>query len=144
MANLPRSITSEEERVAAILTLLKEAMARKERTPVELAAICTFLHHMCTGMENLLRQLLASEGIEIPKDQVGSRDLLTRSVAVGVVSKALADELAEYLAFHRAFVLSAAFTTQESAVRDLADEAPAVWSTFRQELESYVKEWLAS
>jgi hypothetical protein len=46
---------------------LGTAMARTEKTVIELAAIATFLHNIYNGLENILKQILISKDIMVPK-----------------------------------------------------------------------------
>jgi hypothetical protein len=61
MANLSKQILAEKENVEKALTNLKEAMAREEKSVVELAAIGTFLHNIYNGIENILKQILKAK-----------------------------------------------------------------------------------
>ncbi|MEW6096955.1 MAG: hypothetical protein AB1567_10620 [bacterium] len=46
MDSLPKEVVAEKENIEIALINLKEAMARKEKTVIELAAIGTFLHNI--------------------------------------------------------------------------------------------------
>lgn len=67
MGSLPGKIIAEIENVDISLTHLKEAMARKEKTVIELAAMGTFLHNIYNGIENILKQILYEKKMSIPK-----------------------------------------------------------------------------
>jgi len=49
MDNLSKQLLAEKEHVEIALSNLEEAMARKEKTIIELAAIGTFLHNVYNG-----------------------------------------------------------------------------------------------
>ena len=55
MDELTEQILAEKENVDIALQNLKTAMARNEKTVIELAAIATFLHNIYNGMENILK-----------------------------------------------------------------------------------------
>jgi hypothetical protein len=57
MVDLTRKIAAEKENVEKALGNLKDAMGRKKRSTVELAAIATFLHNIYNGIENILKQV---------------------------------------------------------------------------------------
>ena len=107
MVDLTRRIAAEKENVERTLRNLREALARQERSAIELAAIATFLHNIYNGMENILYQVLKAKGAELAKSQTWHKDLLDFSSSHGIISEELSDRLYEYLTFRlflRSFV----------------------------------------
>src|SRR4030042_6600236 len=99
MVDLARKINAEKENVEAALANLKEAMARKKRSTIELAAIATFLHNIYNGIENILKQILISRDIMVPKSDKWHKDLLNKSLSSGIISEELSNKLYKYLTF---------------------------------------------
>ena len=137
MVDLTRKIAAEKENVEIAIANLKEAMLRKERSTIELAAIGTFLHNIYTGIENILKQILKSEGIQIPKSQTSHKDLLDISVSRGVISVSMSDELYEYLTFRHFFVHAYGFMLEEIQLETLANNIPDVWKHFLKDIHKY-------
>lgn len=79
-------------------------MAHKNKTVVELAATGTFLHNIYNGIENILKQILKLKNIKIANSESWHKDLLNRSISVGVISQDLCDKLYDYLTFRHFFV----------------------------------------
>ncbi len=136
MVDLTRKIAAEKENVEKALDNLKDAMGRKERSTVELAAIATFLHNIYNGIENILKQVLKSRGNEIPKSETSHKDLLDISVSNGIIPEKLSDQLYEYLTFRHFFVHAYGFMLEEIHLEDLANNIPDVWLQFLSAMQS--------
>ncbi len=93
MDELIEQILAEKENVDIALHNLKTAMARNEKTVIELAAIATFLHNIYNGIENILKQILLSKDVKIPKSDRWHKDLLNRSLSSGIISEELSNKL---------------------------------------------------
>ena len=135
MVDLNKKITAESQNIEKAINNLKDAINRKEKTTIELAAIATFLHNIYNGIENILKQLLKAKGIDIPKSQMWHKELLETSVNTGVISKGLSDELYEYLTFRHFFVHAYGFMLEEIQVEGLANNIPDVCRKFFLEIE---------
>lgn len=139
MEKLPKQILAEKENVEMALNNLKDAMARKKKTAVELAAIATFLHNVYNGMENILKQVLIAKNIGIPRSDTWHKDLLNLSLSIGVIPEKLSDELYKYLTFRHFFVHAYGFMLDEKQLEGLADNIPDIWSQFLLEIENFLK-----
>ena len=136
MVDLTRKIAAEKENVEKALDNLKDAMGRKERSTVELAAIATFLHNIYNGIENILKQVLKAKGTEIPKSETSHKDLLDISVSNGIIPEKLSDQLYEYLTFRHFFVHAYGFMLEETHLEDLVNNIPDVWLQFLSAIQS--------
>jgi len=139
MDNLSKQIIAEKEHVEIALSNLKEAMARKEKSVIELAAIGTFLHNIYNGIENILKQILKAKDVEIPKADTWHKELLNLSVSLGIISEGLSNELYEYLTFRHFFIHAYGFMLDEAQLKDLANNIPHIWSQFIVEIENFLR-----
>lgn len=137
MVDLTRKIAAEKESVEVALANLKDAMRRKKKSVVELAAIATFLHNIYNGIENILKQILKAKGDEIPRTETSHKDLLELSVSLGIIPEKLSDQLYEYLTFRHFFVHAYGFMLEEAHLRNLADNISNVWSQFLSAIQRY-------
>ncbi len=80
MDDLLREIQAEKEYILDTLRALNEALQRKEKTVVELAAISTFLQNTYNGIENILKRVLKFKGMSIPVSESWHKNLLDLSV----------------------------------------------------------------
>jgi uncharacterized protein YutE (UPF0331/DUF86 family) len=111
-------------------------MGREGRSVVELAAIGTFLHNVYNGIENILKQILAERGVEVPRSASWHKDLLARSASEGIISEGLAGELYRYLTFRHFFVHGYGFLLEAPHVEGLANGIYKVWARFNEETET--------
>lgn len=139
MDELTEQILAEKENVDNALHNLKTAMERKEKTVIELAAIATFLHNIYNGIENILKQILLSRDIEIPKSGKWHKDLLNKSLSSGIISEELSNKLYKYLTFRHFFVHAYGFMLDEKELDHLANDIPDVWQQFLLEIENFLK-----
>jgi uncharacterized protein YutE (UPF0331/DUF86 family) len=134
MAQLRERILAEKENVELALANLSRAMARTDRTVVELTAAASFVSSVYNGMENILKQVLADRSIDIPKSGAWHQELLKRSVAEKVVSTELAQVLREYPGFRHFFVHGYEFMVTEEPLQALASHLPDIWARFMSEI----------
>jgi len=136
MVQLEIRIQAERQNVESALDHLDEALARKPRTMVELAAIGTFLHNFYGGVENIAKQVLLEHEKKVPMSGSWHKDLLEATVDEGILTRALADELYEYLAFRHFFVHGYGHTLREKELEPLSKSARKVWKKFLGEISS--------
>ncbi|MFB0524890.1 MAG: hypothetical protein ACETVZ_05075 [Phycisphaerae bacterium] len=137
MVDLTRKIAAEQQNVQKALDNLKDAMARKEKSTIELAAIATFLSNIYNGIENILKQVLKAKGTEIPKSETWHKELLDLSVSLGIIPDKLSDQLYEYLTFRHFFVHAYGFMLEQTHLEELANNIPGIWSQFLSVVERY-------
>jgi uncharacterized protein YutE (UPF0331/DUF86 family) len=136
MDRLPKQILAEKQNVEEALDNLDKALAIKNKSTIELAAIGTFLHNIYNGIENILKQIANLKNIDIPKSESWHKDLLNLSVSKGIISEELSDQLYEYLTFRHFFIHSYGFMLEEKHLEGLATNIHDIWSRFMSEISS--------
>jgi len=139
MGNLTKEILAEKENIEKALDNLKEALRRPEKSVIELSAIATFLHNIYNGIENILKQVMKTKHIAIPKSETWHKEILNLSVSHKIITEKLSDELYEYLTFRHFFVHAYSFMLDEAHLGNLANDIPKIWSQFLLEIESFLK-----
>ena len=139
MDELRREIAAEQEHIANTLCALQEALQRKERTVVELAAVATFLQNTYNGMENILKRILKSKRLSVPVSGSSHKDLLQFAVDNRIVSPELAEQLDAYRAFRHFSVHGYGIMLDEERLIPLAETLPDIWGQLESELESFLK-----
>ena len=137
MVDITRQIAAEKENVEKALGNLRDAMGRREKSVVELAAIATFIHNIYNGIENILKQVLKAKGTEISKSDTWHKDLLNLSVSLGIIPEKLSDDLYEYLTFRHFFVHAYGFMLEEAHLENLANNITNVWLQFLSVINKY-------
>ncbi len=137
MVDITRQVAAEKENVEKALVNLGDAMGRREKSVVELAAIATFIHNIYNGIENILKQVLKAKGTEIPKSDTWHKDLLNLSVSLGIIPEKLSDGLYEYLTFRHFFVHAYGFMLEEAHSENLANNITNVWLQFLSVINKY-------
>ena len=137
MVDITRQVAAEKENVEKALSNLRDAMGRREKSVVELAAIATFIHNIYNGIENILKQVLRARGTEIPKSDTWHKDLLNLSVSLGIIPEKLSDDLYEYLTFRHFFVHAYGFMLEEAHLENLANNITNVWLQFLSVINKY-------
>ena len=140
MDELTEQILAEKENVDIALHNLETAIARTEKTVIEQAAIATFLHNTYNGIENILKQILISKDIMVPKSDKWHKDLLNKSLSSGIISEELSNKLYKYLTFRHFFVHAYGFMLDEKELEGLSHNIPQIWQEFLKELEPFLKE----
>jgi hypothetical protein len=85
MEKLPEQILVEKENVEITLNNLRDAVMRKEKSTIEMAAIGAFLQNIYNGMENILKQMMYFKSVQVPRSDSWHKELLELSVSHGII-----------------------------------------------------------
>ena len=136
MDRVPKQILAEKQNVEVALDNLNKALARTNKSTIELAAIGTFIHNIYNGIENILKQIARLKSIEMPKSESWHKELLNLSASNGIISEELSDQLYEYLTFRHFFIHSYGFMLEEKHLEGLATNIHDIWARFMSEISS--------
>ncbi|MCK4527427.1 hypothetical protein KAW18_08650 [candidate division WOR-3 bacterium] len=139
MDELLREIQAEEEYIRETLQALKEALGRKERDVVELAAIATFLQNTYNGIENVLKRILKFKGIIVPLSESWHKTLLDLSIDNQIISFELSKRLDEYRAFRHFFIHGYGITLDGEQIIPLANGLQDLWKDFKSEVDEFLE-----
>ena len=102
---------------------------------LELAGVAALLHNMYNGIENVMKQLLFAQGLEMPSGESWHRDLLLTVASQGFVLESTADDLKQYLAFRHFFSHAYALDLDPSRLEPLVSNAQRVFRTFTCDID---------
>ncbi len=138
MDELLQEVQAEKEYVLDTFRALNEALQRKEKTVVELAAISTFLQNTYNGMENILKRVLKFKRMSIPASGSWHKDLLDLAVNNQIISLELSKRLDEYRAFRHFFVHGYGVLLDKEKLMPLAESLPYLWKDFEFEIDIFI------
>lgn len=139
MDSLLEEISIEKDYIKETLKLLEEALNRPEKSAIELSAMGSFLHHIYTGMENILKRIIRYKNVNIPDSTSSHKDLLNTAVDEEIISQELSDQLDTYRGFRHFFVHAYGVQLEVDKLNPLVEELPATWNRFEQEIGSWLK-----
>ncbi|MDI6784271.1 MAG: DUF86 domain-containing protein [bacterium] len=134
MDDMRREIAVEKEHITETLAALSQALDRKDKTVVELAAIATFLQNIYNGIENLLKRILKYKGILVPRSESSHKDLLDLAVEHRLISLELSNKLDEYRGFRHFVIHGYGIMLDAEQLIPLAEHIPTVWKELETEL----------
>ncbi|MCK4642452.1 hypothetical protein KAU32_02320 [bacterium] len=138
MVSLREKVSVEMENISLVLEELEKVKDKPNKTPVELAGMGAFLHNIYNGIENILKQILNSQSIQISDSDSWHRDLLLQATDEGIITDIIKKELAKYLAFRHFFIHAYEFLLDEKKLRLLVDNAFNVYLSFKTEIDSFL------
>ena len=139
MASLREKVNVEIENISIVLEELKKFKDKPDKTSIELAGMGAFLHNIYNGIENILKQILISQDIQISNSDSWHRDLLIQAADSGIISETIKKQLVKYLAFRHFFVHAYEFLLDEKKLTLLVDSIFNVSLSFKIEIESFLK-----
>lgn len=134
MAEQNKFILAEIENIKTTLFNLQIAANKQNKTVVEFAAIGAFLTNFYNGIENILKQILKSKSIKIPKTELWHKELLESATTNNIISENLADNLYKYLTFRHFFIHGYGFMLEEDKLISLTNNINSVWQQFLKEI----------
>ncbi|MBI4651649.1 hypothetical protein HY745_10270 [Candidatus Desantisbacteria bacterium] len=138
MADLQQRIKIEIYNITEALEEINNIKDKKNKTKIELAGIATYLHNFYSGIENILKQILAEKGIKIAKTEFWHKTLLNISVENKIISLEFKDALSDYLAFRHFFVHSYGFMLDERRLLSLTKNAENIFHEFKENIKQYL------
>jgi uncharacterized protein YutE (UPF0331/DUF86 family) len=138
MDELLREVQAEKEYILDTFRALNEALQRKKKTVVELAAISTFLQNTYNGIENILKRVLKFKGMPMPVSESWHKDLLDLAVNNQIISLELSKRLDEYRAFRHFFVHGYGVLLDKEKLMPLAESLPYLWKDFEFEINTFI------
>ncbi len=139
MDELKKEVQVEKEHILTTLQALREALERKEKTIIELAAISTFLQNIYNGIENCLKRILKFLEKPIVKTESWHKELVDFAVTTNIITQALSKKLDEYRAFRHFSIHGYGIMFDKNKLLPLAENLPEIWSQFESEIDAFLE-----
>jgi len=104
---------------------------------LELAGVAVLVHNFYNGVENILKQILKSKGIQIPTSKSWHKELLNTSENERIISTELKIKLAEYLAFRHYFSHSYALDLYSDKMEPLIQKSKFIYEEFKENIKAH-------
>jgi uncharacterized protein YutE (UPF0331/DUF86 family) len=137
MPTLSEKIEAEIENINRVLQEIPDYKSLPTLSLLELAGVATFLHNFYNGVENILKQILLSKNITVPRSDSWHRDLINISVENEVISEDTKQLLGEYLAFRHFFSHAYALDLYADKMEPLVKNINAVFKNFLNDISKY-------
>lgn len=135
MTSLKEYVDAEVENIQGILSTLPTDRLCSDLSVLELAGVAALIHNFYNGVENILKQVMRSKGIELPKGHAWHRDLIIKAVASSLISSETAEQLKPFLAFQHFFSHSYAVVLDASRLEPLMNQVNNVYDLLLVDLK---------
>lgn len=112
---------------------------KSEYTVSELAAISTFVFNTYIGIENILKQMLLFDGLDVTDSPQWHEKVLKKAGEIGILPPDLLQILLRYLSFRNFFVYSYIFNIKWEELKLLVDAIKDVLQRFKSEVQEYME-----
>jgi len=129
-------IEKEKQHLDETVALLVRIRSKKRRTKIDDLACSTLLQNIYTGIENILRCILISKKIQLPKTDAWHKDMLSSAVENRIISSAIRNRLIDYLQFRHRHAHGYGYMLERDRMKPLIDEADTVVAQLFLELKA--------
>ncbi|MFC1526451.1 hypothetical protein ACFL6X_06550 [Candidatus Latescibacterota bacterium] len=126
MGTLRDRVEAELENIERALGELPTDRDCSALSALELAGVAALLHNFYSGIENILKQVVAAEGVDLPSGDSWHRELVDVALRRGLLQRSTAEALRPYLAFRHFFVHAYAVDLRPERVQPLVDGSSGV------------------
>lgn len=105
----------------------------------EQASVAAFIVNIYTGFENILKQMLIYDKLDVQDSPEWHEKVLRKAGEIGILPPELHQIFIKYLSFRNYFVYTYIFNIKWDDLKILADEVKGVRDQLRVEVEEYLQ-----
>jgi len=136
MDNLTQQkIDAEMINIEKVLEVLHKYSNKNDLSELELAGLATYMHNFYNGVENIVKQTLKSQKINMKDSPSWHRDLLLLAKNNDIISNDLFENLLKFLSFRHFLVHSYSFILDAKELKVLQDMIATVWLDFKSHIQ---------
>jgi uncharacterized protein YutE (UPF0331/DUF86 family) len=124
------------DRIVGELTALY-GQGRPDYTLVEQAAMAAFMMNCYSGIENVLKQMLLYDKLEIDDSPGWHEKILRKAGEIGILPPELLQGLSRYLSFRNFFIYSYVFAINWDDMKPLVEGMRETAEQVRSEVQEY-------
>jgi uncharacterized protein YutE (UPF0331/DUF86 family) len=113
--------------------------AKSDYTLAEKAAIAALIVNIYSGLENILKQMLIFDKLDITDSPSWHEKVLKKAGEIGILPPDLYQIFSKYLAFRNYFVYAYIFNIEWEETRVLVDSIRDVLKQFKTEVGEYIQ-----
>ena len=138
MADVRDRVAAEMENVGRTLKGMPAASQCAKLSTLELAGVAALLHNFYNGIENILKQVLQSRGVEMPTGDSWHRDLVALAAEKGIITAETLNALRPFLAFRHFFSHAYALDLQAPRMESLVENVRDTYASFSRDVTSHL------
>lgn len=108
-------------------------------TLAEQAAIAAFLVNIYSGFENILKQVLIYDKLDVKDSPEWHEKVLKKAAEIGLIPPDFTQIISKYLSFRNHFLYTYIFNIKWDDVKVLLEALRDVVARFRSEVEEYIQ-----
>lgn len=138
MGELSQRIQAELENIDEIFIEIPSYQELPKLSTLELAGVAALLHNFYNGIENILKQIILWQKLEVPSGESWHKDLLELAVRKELLSKDCKNRLAQYLAFRHFFSHAYALDLYPNKMEPLVKDSEKVYKIFKEDIDKFL------
>jgi uncharacterized protein YutE (UPF0331/DUF86 family) len=138
MASLSQKIRAELENIDEVFYEMPVHSDLLMLSTLELAGVAALLHNFYNGVENILKQIIVSQKINLHESQSWHKDLLEIAVKESIISNECKNILGQYLAFRHFFGHAYALDLYPDKMEPLVENSHNLYSLFKKDISKFL------
>ncbi|TNF56130.1 hypothetical protein EP227_01210 [bacterium] len=112
---------------------------KNDYTLAEKAAISAFLVNIYSGFENILKQMLLFDKLDVSDSPSWHEKVLKKASEIGILTPDLLQIFSKHLAFRNYFIYTYIFNIRWDETKVLVEALRDVLKNFRKEVDEYIQ-----